>query len=122
MDAVKFIKEEIRMCAESRDCCDCPLFDTIYCSASPKKRSQEEAVEIVRRVEVWSTAHPHKTRQDAFLEQYPNASLDRRGVLTLCPKHLYCEFSCIDMNDTENHKRIKNCNTCCSEFWLQEVE
>lgn len=36
MDAVKFIKEEIRMCAESRDCCDCPLFDTIYCSASPK--------------------------------------------------------------------------------------
>lgn len=64
MDAVKFIKEEIRMCAESRDCCDCPLFDTIYCSASPKKRSQEEAVEIVRRVKVWSTAHPHKTRQD----------------------------------------------------------
>lgn len=70
MDAVKFIKEEIRMCAESRDCCDCPLFDTIYCSASPKKRSQEEAVEIVRRVEVWSIAHSYKTRQDAEEGKY----------------------------------------------------
>lgn len=36
MDAVKFVKEEIRMCAESKDCCNCPIGDTIYCSASPK--------------------------------------------------------------------------------------
>lgn len=114
MDAVKFIKEEIRMCAESRDCCDCPLFDTIYCSASPKKRSQEEAVEIVRRVEVWSTAHPHKTRQDAVLEQYPDAHLSN-GIINIKP----CQ---VVKNHTYGDCSITDCPLCRKEFWMQEVE
>ena len=29
-----------------------------------------------------------KTRQTEFLKQWPDASLDRYGVLTLCPKNL----------------------------------
>ena len=60
-----------------------------------------------------------KTRQSEFMKQWPDASLDRNGVLTLCPKNLYCGFSCIDKNDT---KRLKNCNTCRREFWMQEEE
>lgn len=106
------------MCAESRDCCDCPLFDTIYCSASPKKRSQEEAVEIVRRVEVWSIAHSYKTRQDVFLEQYPEAAIDN-GILELCPR----------MVSAAHRNQYGDCGTMCEscidcryEFWLQEVE
>ena len=63
-----------------------------------------------------------KTRQSEFMKQWPDASLDRQGVLTLCPKNLYCGFSCIDTNDTENHKRLKNCNNCRREFWMQEVQ
>ena len=117
MDAVKFIKEEIRMCAESRDCCDCPLFDTIYCSASPKKRSQEEAVEIVRRVEVWSTAHPHKTRQDAVLEQWPNAEIRNDNVLSACPKVFDRNFVCHFEDEIYN-----TCSDCHRKFWMQEVK
>lgn len=64
----------------------------------------------------------NKTRQSEFLKQWPDASSDRHGVLTLCPKHLYCEFSCIDENDTETPKRYKNCTACRREFWLEEVE
>ena len=63
-----------------------------------------------------------KTRQSEFLKQWPDASLDRHGVLTLCPKNHYCGFSCIYKNDTENNKRLKNCNTCRSEFWMQVVK
>lgn len=67
-------------------------------------------------------AKERKTRQSKFLKQWPDASLDRHGVLMLCPKNLYCMFSCIDTNDIENHKRLKNCNNCRREFWMQEVE
>ena len=67
-------------------------------------------------------AKERKTRQSEFLKQWPDASLDRHGVLTLCPKNLYCGFSCIDKDDTENHKRLKNCNNCRREFWVQEVK
>lgn len=58
MDAVEFIREEIRMCASYQDCTDCPLHDTVYCYVYPKERTQEKAAEIVRRVEEWSTANP----------------------------------------------------------------
>lgn len=85
MDAVEFIREEIRMCASYQDCTECPLCDTAYCSVSPKKRTQEEAREIVQRVEQWCASHPRKTRQDVFLEQWPTAKIDKDGCLDYCP-------------------------------------
>lgn len=116
MDAVKFVREEMRMCSENGDCCDCPLGNSIYCSVSPKKRSQEEAEEIVRRVEAWSIGHPRKTRQDAFLEQYPDAKCVD-GNIYLCPKMIDTCLSCpIDCNDEFD------CFVCKREFWSQEVE
>lgn len=118
MDAVKFIREEIRMCAESGNCCDCPLYTTIYCSASPKKRSREEAGEIVRRVEAWSAAHPRKTRQSVFLKMFPNVILNDKGQPGFCPKTL----------DTAYHPGgdcvldVDICQRCKDKFWMQEVE
>lgn len=119
MDAVKFIREEIRMCASYQDCCNCPLDSSIYCSASPKKRSREEAGEIVRQVEEWSAAHPRKTRQSVFLEQWPEAELDTNGAVAICPTILSCDYR-------SANKRCKHPGTACSdcrrEFWMQEVE
>lgn len=67
MDAVEFVKEEIRMCASYQNCTtDCPLYDAVYCSVYPKERTQEEAVEIVRRVEEWSTVNPRKNGRTLF--------------------------------------------------------
>ena len=114
MDAVEFIQEEIRMCANFQDCTECPLCDTAYCSVSPKKRMQEEAEEIVRRIKDWSTANPRKTRQDLFLEQYPDVSLSY-GIINIKP----CQ---IVRNHTYGECCITDCPQCRKEFWTQEVK
>lgn len=123
MDAVKFVKEEIRMCAEANDCIDCPLYNTDYCSVSPKKRPQEEAEKIVALVEEWAAAHPRKIRQDVFLEQWPNAKIDEdTGVLNICPADLDERY-----RDARNRCNIRStqtgtCDHCRKEFWTQEVK
>ena len=120
MDAVEFIREEIRMCASCRDCIDCPLSNTAYCSVSPKKRSQEEAEEIVRRVKEWSTTHPRKTRQSMLLGQWPNTAKDRGGIVNFCPKYIDVNFSCVVESGGE--RWLKKCDDCRHKFWMQEVE
>lgn len=117
MDAIKFIKEEIRMCAEADGCIDCPLCNTDYCSASPKKRPQEEAEKIVRLVEEWATIHPRRTRQDVFLEQYPEASTDDTGTLLILPCTLISS-----LKRSSYCGGRENCIGCRREFWTQEVK
>lgn len=119
MDAVEFIREEIRMCASYQDCTDCPLYDTAYCSVSPKKRTQEEAREIAQRVAEWSGAHPRKTRQHVFLEQYPNAKIDKDGCLAVCP---YLVSNIHRNNDGFCAKLNVNCWDCRREFWGQGAD
>ena len=71
----------------------------------------------VKLVEEWAAAHPRKTRQSVFLEQYPNAVLDKDGVLRICPSFVGGDvpekYRCICLTD---------CNACRREFWMQEVE
>lgn len=116
MDAVKFVKEYLRMCSQPWDCEDCPLNKTDFCSAPAKKRPQEEAEKIVQLVGEWAAAHPRKTRQDLFLEQWPNARVDSYGVLEISP----CSI------DTTNYDYITCkadcCEQCRREFWPQEVK
>lgn len=114
MDAVKFVKEYLRMCSQPWDCEDCPLNKTDFCSAPAKKRSQGEAEEVVRLVEEWSAAHPRKTRQDLFLEQWPDAKLEN-GVLHINPCRVDSNFSKNVACDS------LQCPKCQREFWMQEV-
>jgi hypothetical protein len=74
---------------------------------------------IVAIVEEWSAAHPRKTRQDVFLEQYPETQIDDNGVLGVCPAPIFHSHRtdggrCIDIN--------RKCTDCRREFWMQEVE
>lgn len=119
MDAVKFVKEYLRMCTKVDDCEDCPVYKTDFCTVPAKERSQKSAEKIVELVEEWSAAHPRKTRQSVFLEQYPEARIDANGVLDLCPaiivkSHRANGGGCIDYH--------RNCDDCTREFWSQEVE
>lgn len=115
MDAVEFIREEIRMCASYQNCTtDCPLHDAVYCSVYPKERTQEEAAEIVRRVEEWSAANSRKTRQDVFLEQYPDAPLDY-GIINIKPCQLYHKYTYRDCS-------ITDCPHCRENYWMQKVD
>lgn len=105
MDAVKFLQERSRM-YESGAATPSVRLGDVY--------NPERAVKIV---EEWAVAHPRKTRQDVFLEQWPNARPADDGVLTFCPKRFDFHISCL----AECHS-LKKCSNCRREFWMQEVE
>lgn len=89
MNAVKFLEEMGRICAE-HTCSECPL-DSFSCMGTSKVDNVEEFVEIVKK---WSAEHPRKTRLQDFLEKYPDAPLyedDEGKFPMLCPSVLgYC--------------------------------
>ena len=68
MDAVKFIEEHRRM----------------YKVAGKHLPTLAEGIpaeDVVKEVEEWSAAHPRKTRQDVFLEQWPETYIRGDGYL-----------------------------------------
>lgn len=109
MDAVKFLEERKRMFKSGNPV---PGLDIDITYNTEK---------VVKIVEEWSAAHPRKTRQSVFLEHYPDAPRDNDNLLTACPKCLDANVSCVvDKNATV--KKLKRCNVCRREFWMQEVE
>lgn len=114
MDANKFMTGYKRMCANYDRCSDCPLGKgKRICSYYPSLHTQEMISATIKTVEEWSAAHPLKTRQSVFLEQYPEASCVD-NILMSCPKVIDKNFSC--------SKTCFNCAECRREFWMQEVE
>lgn len=103
MDAVKFVEERRRMFAVTGENPKYSLSNMSTC-----------AEDVVKEVEEWSAAHPRKTRQSVFLEQWPNADISADGWLEIYP----CEV------DTTYGGQAcdKNCLDCSREFWMQEVE
>ena len=117
MDAVKFIKERDRMCRfyhHAGDCYQCPAKDC-ECSALEGMVDDDNIVTIV---EEWSAAHPRKTRQSVFLDNYPCARIDSQSVLYACPADAYGNNVC---PKNKNGAPII-CYDCRREFWMQEVE
>lgn len=118
MDAIKFIEERKRLCSTYSGCTKCPVFrdnDTCLFSATNGGTPYEQ----VKILSVWVAEHPRKTRQDVFLEQYPEAQIADNGVLDVCPAPIFHSHrrdggGCIDFH--------KKCVDCCREFWMQEVE
>lgn len=107
MDAVKFIEEWNRMLkVEGKAPC------IEFCTT----RTPEETVFSVGE---WSAAHPRKTRQSVFLEQYPDAVLDKFGVMQMCPMAISAAYR---DNDGECKNPELPCMDCQREFWIQEVE
>lgn len=104
MDAVKFVEERRRMY-------------TLGCIKKGINDYNTKAEAVVAEVEAWAAAHPRKTRQSVFLEQWPNARPADDGVLTFCPKRFDFHISCL----AECHS-LKKCSDCRREFWMQEVE
>lgn len=117
MDAIKFIEEKERMCQTCGSCILCPAWLDEECIVSMRSGFAPE--QQINTVKVWSEQHPRKTRQDVFLEQYPEASIDANGVLDVCPASIVKSHrancgGCIDY--------LRNCDYCLREFWSQEVE
>lgn len=100
MDAVRFIEERNRMCGTMSEVWGV------------------DAVQIVKNTEEWAAAHPRKTRQSIFIENYPYAKIDSRSVLYVCPADVYGDNVCPKKKDAAPII----CYDCRHEFWPQEVE
>ncbi|BCK79463.1 hypothetical protein MM35RIKEN_16550 (plasmid) [Vescimonas fastidiosa] len=110
MDAVKFLEERKRMFKNGNPVPGLGI-DINYNSEK-----------VVKIVEEWSAAHPRKTRQDLFLEQWPTALMDpiaEDGLLYACPTLFSSEYR--DKNGC-CAKPNRPCAECRREFWMQEVE
>lgn len=113
MEALEFLKERKRMCRSfCGSCRGCPC-EKVRCALN-SLTSDDDYKRIVAAVEEWSAAHPRKTRQSVFLEQYPNAKTVE-GALAICPYNL----GLIDKCKSEVGRL---CFDCRREFWMQEVE
>ncbi len=105
MDALKFIEERRRMCKTTK------RYSPIMVEGiSPK--------DIVKEVEEWSAAHPRKTRQSVFLEQWPTALLTKEGTFAACPMLFSSKYRNADRGCASPYE---SCDECRREFWSQEV-
>ena len=113
MDAVKFLKTLRRMCnAKCRKC----EFGEVYrvnggCSTW-QKNHPEEAVAIAEK---WAAEHPVKTRQSEFLEQWPDARINKTDGLPMANP---CDLDGKLVGKCEGII----CPECRKAFWLAEVE
>lgn len=106
MDAVKFIEEHRRMYK-------------VTGKHLPTLADGIPAEDVVKEVEEWSAAHPRKTRQDVFLEQWPETYIRGDGYLDVCPLEVSAAH-----RDADGGCSIydRQCPDCRREFWMQEVE
>ena len=113
------IKKLLDVAVSKTNCEECPAFMTDFCTVNVEEQSQETAGEVVRVVEEWSAAHPRKTRQSVFLEQYPEARIGDDGVLKVCPFLISASYR---NNDGICAAMQRQCSDCRKDFWGQEVE
>lgn len=114
MDAVKFIKERKRLCSSYLSCAKCPAFrDNDTCLFSPTNGGTPD--EQIKILSAWSAAHPLKTRQSVFMEQWPDVYLDRNRVISVSPCTVSKEYRDMDCD-------LRDCAECRKEFWMKEVE
>lgn len=102
MDAVKFLEERKRMFKNGNPVPGLGI-DINYNSEK-----------VVKIVEEWSAAHPRKTRQSVFLEQWPNVAVSEDGVIKIRPCNL-------DVNAKKECLGV-TCDYCRRKFWMQEGE
>ena len=114
MEALEFLKERKRMCRSfCGSCRGCPC-EKVRCALN-SLTSDDDYKRIVAAVEEWSAAHPRKTRQSVFLEQWPNCMMGNDGVVGMCPRNVDKMHAC-------NALLFAGCTDCRREFWMQEVE
>lgn len=79
-------------------------------------RAAGDNVGAVTFVEQWAAAHPVKTRQSVFLEQFPNAPIYTNT-------HSVALDPCLVDTTLRGHCPTgRGCDICRREFWLAEVE
>lgn len=116
MDALEFLRERKRMCKSFNKCSDgCPAW-TGSCKFETGIVFEWEADKQVEIVKEWAAAHPRKTRQSVFLEQFPNAPIYTNT------HNIALDPCTVDTTLRGHCPTGRGCDTCRREFWGQEVE
>lgn len=103
MDAVKFLEERKRKFNRG---------EPVPALSADIDCNYEDAV---KEIEEWSAAHPLKTRQSVFMEQWPDVYLDGNRVISVSPCTVSKEYRDMDCD-------LRDCAECRKEFWMKEVE
>ena len=107
MDAVKFLDKVDRL--SKRGSTEEKMRYNDYRTAGDNTRA-------VKFVERWTAAHPAKTRQSVFLEQFPNAPIYTNT-------HNVALDPCLVDTALRGHCPTgRGCDICRRKFWLAEVE
>nr|DAG44001.1 MAG TPA: hypothetical protein [Caudoviricetes sp.] len=107
MDAVEFLDKVDRL--SKRGATEEKMRYNDYRTAGDNTRA-------VKFVERWDAAHPIKTRQSVFLEQFPNAPIYTNT-------HNVALDPCLVDTTLRGHCPTgRGCDICRREFWMQEVE
>lgn len=108
------IYDYARICESFEKCNKCILLK--FCSEQRNIFSNDvdKANEIILK---WIEEHPVKTRQDKFLEMFPNACM-YKGAINICPCSIDCDYNC------KNKEKFVDfdCSGCKKEYWLAEVQ
>lgn len=111
-DKEKLLMDYARMCLNTH-CDDCPLWVLKKEGISCKKYILDKKDDAIKTIEKWGAEHPVKTRQDLFLEQFPDSTPKR-----ICPE-LVDKINCgLRYFDGEFY----GCDECRRDYWSQEVE
>lgn len=117
MDALEFLRERKRMCIYYGHCEGCPL-EEVSCALEQTDSDGDYGI-VIATVEQWSKEHPIKTRQNVFLEQWPEAKVADDGILMLCPVVVSSTYR----NQYGGCKTpCASCDDCCRKFWMQEAD
>ena len=107
MDAVEFLDKVDRL--SKRGSTEEKMRYNDYRTAGDNTRA-------VKFVERWTAAHPAKTRQSVFLEQFPNAPIYTNT-------HNVALDPCLVDTTLRGHCPTgRGCDICRRKFWLTEVE
>ena len=76
---------------------------------------------MIEVVEKWAEKHPKRTRQDKFLEHYPDAQINGNGIVDVAPCAVERNRFFKNGDVTCNMPDI-GCTKCMREYWTEEIE
>ena len=119
-DKEKLLRDYGRMCLEP-NCNDCRIGKEDGFHVGCQRWVSEHPKEAAEAIEEWGAEHPVKTRQDVFLERYPNTRMCMvsHEIIDIEPCQIDSE-NYVYMD--ENCRNKISCADCMEKYWSQEVE
>lgn len=92
------------------------------CLTNPNVLTPELAEKLYVILDNWDKENPLNTRQNKFLELFPNAKfrVDSDGIFNLCPAFIDKDYKDRYFSDKSCHSG-EPCKACKKNFWLKEI-